>query len=150
MKYLKVSATNKGLSITKCVVLQTSSIINMWYLLFFPFPSFFSYSLANSFAPYSLVPLLICFLAHLLPCSITFLLVMLTGHFNLTNHGKIPVPCKTVGDSGLPCVFPFIYDNSTYNSCTSKDSDNGQPWSVLLTRCCKMCAEHLTLYSFHV
>ena len=40
------------------------------------------------------------------------------------------VPCKTVGDRGLPCVFPFIYENTTYNSCTPRDSDNGQPWFV--------------------
>ena len=40
------------------------------------------------------------------------------------------VPCKTVGDRGLPCVFPFIYENTTYNSCTPRDSDNGQPWCV--------------------
>ena len=40
------------------------------------------------------------------------------------------VPCKTVGDRGLPCLFPFIYENTTYNSCTPRDSDNGQPWFV--------------------
>jgi len=41
---------------------------------------------------------------------------------------KTCLPCKTVGDRGLPCVFPFIYENTTYNSCTPRDSDNGQPW----------------------
>ena len=28
--------------------------------------------------------------------------------------------CKTVGDSGVPCLFPFIYRNTTYYQCTSK------------------------------
>lgn len=45
---------------------------------------------------------------------------------------KTCLPCKTVGDRGLPCVFPFIYEdqygNWTYNTCTTKDSDAGQPW----------------------
>ena len=48
--------------------------------------------------------------------------------FNVSVIHIFPVPCKTVGDRGLPCVFPFIYENTTYNSCTPRDSDNGQPW----------------------
>lgn len=36
--------------------------------------------------------------------------------------------CRTVGSSGVPCVFPFIYRDVTYNACTDKDSDTGQPW----------------------
>ena len=38
------------------------------------------------------------------------------------------MPCKTVGDAGRPCVFPFKYRDVTYDKCTSRDSDNGQPW----------------------
>ena len=30
------------------------------------------------------------------------------------------VSCKTVGDSGVPCLFPFIYRNTTYYQCTTK------------------------------
>jgi len=45
---------------------------------------------------------------------------------------KTCLPCKTVGDRGLPCIFPFKYEdaygNWTYNTCTTKDSDDGQPW----------------------
>jgi len=41
---------------------------------------------------------------------------------------KTCLPCKTVGDSGKPCIFPFIYQNTTYDRCTSRDSDTGQPW----------------------
>jgi len=41
---------------------------------------------------------------------------------------KTCVSCKTVGDSGLPCIFPFIYDGRTYDKCTTRDSDTGQPW----------------------
>ena len=33
-----------------------------------------------------------------------------------------------MGSSGVPCVFPFIYRDVTYNACTDKDSDTGQPW----------------------
>ena len=40
----------------------------------------------------------------------------------------IAVPCKTVGDKGKPCVFPFEYSGRSYDKCTSRDSDNGQPW----------------------
>ena len=38
------------------------------------------------------------------------------------------MPCKTVGDKGKPCVFPFEYSGHTYDKCTTRDSDNGQPW----------------------
>jgi len=45
---------------------------------------------------------------------------------------KTCLPCKTVGDRGKPCIFPFKYEdaygNWTYNTCTTKDSDEGQPW----------------------
>lgn len=41
---------------------------------------------------------------------------------------KTCLSCKTVGDSGVPCIFPFIYRNTTYSQCTSKDSDTGHPW----------------------
>jgi len=41
---------------------------------------------------------------------------------------KTCLPCKTVGDAGRPCVFPFKYREVTYDKCTSRDSDNGQPW----------------------
>jgi len=45
---------------------------------------------------------------------------------------KTCLPCKTVGDRGRPCIFPFKYEdaygNWTYNTCTTKDSDEGQPW----------------------
>jgi len=41
---------------------------------------------------------------------------------------KTCLPCKTVGDAGRPCVFPFKYRDVTYDKCTSRDSDNGQPW----------------------
>jgi len=41
---------------------------------------------------------------------------------------KTCLPCKTVGDFGKPCVFPFKYVDKTYDKCTNKDSDNGQPW----------------------
>jgi len=41
---------------------------------------------------------------------------------------KTCLPCRTVGDAGLPCIFPFIYQNTTYNKCTARDSDTGQPW----------------------
>ena len=34
--------------------------------------------------------------------------------------------CLTVTD--LPCVFPFVYKNETYNACTGVDSDNGAKW----------------------
>ena len=40
----------------------------------------------------------------------------------------IAVPCKTVGDAGKPCIFPFEYAGKTYDRCTTRDSDNGQPW----------------------
>merc|ERR1711951_12305 len=30
--------------------------------------------------------------------------------------------------SGSPCKFPFVYDHKVYESCTTDDSDNGQPW----------------------
>ena len=43
-------------------------------------------------------------------------------------HLYLSVPCKTVGDAGRPCIFPFKYIDVTYDKCTSKDSDNGQPW----------------------
>ena len=36
--------------------------------------------------------------------------------------------CKTVGSSGSPCVFPFVYRDQTYDTCTTRDSDTGQPW----------------------
>ena len=36
--------------------------------------------------------------------------------------------CKTVGDAGRPCIFPFIYRDKTFSQCTSLDSDTGQPW----------------------
>ena len=39
--------------------------------------------------------------------------------------------CRTVGSSGVPCVFPFIYREVTYNSCTDTDSDTGQPWCAI-------------------
>jgi len=41
---------------------------------------------------------------------------------------KTCLPCKTVGDSGKPCIFPFKYAGETYHKCTTKDSENGQPW----------------------
>jgi len=41
---------------------------------------------------------------------------------------KTCLPCKTVGESGSPCIFPFKYAGETYSKCTSRDSDNGQPW----------------------
>jgi hypothetical protein len=41
---------------------------------------------------------------------------------------KTCLPCNTVGDAGLPCIFPFIYQNQTYNKCTPRDSDTRQPW----------------------
>ena len=34
--------------------------------------------------------------------------------------------CKTIG--GKPCIFPFHYAGKEYHACTSRDSDNGQPW----------------------
>ena len=36
--------------------------------------------------------------------------------------------CRTVGASGQPCIFPFIYRDVTYSHCISTDSDSGQPW----------------------
>merc|ERR1719411_1111127 len=33
--------------------------------------------------------------------------------------------CRTVGTSGQPCIFPFIYRNVTYSRCISRDSDSG-------------------------
>ena len=36
--------------------------------------------------------------------------------------------CRTVGTRGQPCIFPFIYRNETYRSCTSRDVESGQPW----------------------
>ena len=47
---------------------------------------------------------------------------------NRHKHLHLSVPCKTVGDAGRPCIFPFKYADNTYDKCTSKDSDNGQPW----------------------
>jgi len=41
---------------------------------------------------------------------------------------KTCLPCLTVGSEGKPCIFPFIYQNTTYTKCTARDSDNGQPW----------------------
>jgi len=41
---------------------------------------------------------------------------------------KTCLPCKTVGDSGKPCIFPFKYAGETYKKCTTRDSENGQPW----------------------
>jgi hypothetical protein len=41
---------------------------------------------------------------------------------------KTCLSCKTVGESGVPCIFPYIYRNTTYDRCTTKDSDTGQPW----------------------
>jgi len=41
---------------------------------------------------------------------------------------KTCLPCKTVGDRGKPCIFPFQYAGRTYDKCTTRDSDNGQPW----------------------
>jgi len=41
---------------------------------------------------------------------------------------KTCLPCKTVGDKGKPCIFPFEYSGRTYDRCTTRDSDNGQPW----------------------
>ena len=38
------------------------------------------------------------------------------------------MPCKTVGVDGKSCIFPFKYDSTTFNRCTTKDSGNGQPW----------------------
>lgn len=46
---------------------------------------------------------------------------------------KTCLSCQTVGSSGTPCVFPFNYRDNTYNKCTSKDSDNGQPWCATAT-----------------
>ena len=48
----------------------------------------------------------------------------ITGYYTVF----MVVPCKTVGDRGKPCVFPFEYSGRTYDKCTSRDSDNGQPW----------------------
>jgi len=41
---------------------------------------------------------------------------------------KTCLPCKTVGSRGKPCIFPFKYAGTTYDKCTARDSDNGQPW----------------------
>jgi len=41
---------------------------------------------------------------------------------------KTCLPCKTVGSQGKPCIFPFKYAGATYDKCTSRDSDAGQPW----------------------
>eukprot|EP00090_Calanus_glacialis_P046480 TRINITY_DN9154_c0_g1_i1.p1 TRINITY_DN9154_c0_g1~~TRINITY_DN9154_c0_g1_i1.p1 ORF type:complete len:403 (-),score=92.87 TRINITY_DN9154_c0_g1_i1:93-1301(-) len=41
---------------------------------------------------------------------------------------KTCLPCKTVGSRGKPCIFPFKYAGSTYDKCTARDSDAGQPW----------------------
>ena len=96
-----------------------------------------------------------------LPCSSYLIIVP-----NINDFKFFPVPCKTVGDRGRPCIFPFKYNqylmmmveikmmfelsssississimmtifryedaygNWTYNTCTTKDSDEGQPWS---------------------
>ncbi|EDO29979.1 predicted protein, partial [Nematostella vectensis] len=29
---------------------------------------------------------------------------------------------------GACCMFPFVYQNTTYNSCTNTDASNGQHW----------------------
>merc|ERR1719312_625543 len=36
------------------------------------------------------------------------------------------VDCKTT--TGGSCLFPFIYKNKAYYSCTTDDSDDGKPW----------------------
>jgi len=41
---------------------------------------------------------------------------------------KTCLPCKTVGSQGKPCIFPFQYAGTTYDKCTPRDSDSGQPW----------------------
>jgi len=41
---------------------------------------------------------------------------------------KTCLPCKTVGSRGKPCIFPFKYAGTTYDKCTPRDSDSGQPW----------------------
>ena len=35
----------------------------------------------------------------------------------------IPISCTFI-----ECVFPFVYSGVMYNTCTRKDSQNGQPW----------------------
>ena len=34
--------------------------------------------------------------------------------------------CQT--EEGKKCVFPFVYNGHTYNSCTCDDSDSGLAW----------------------
>ena len=34
--------------------------------------------------------------------------------------------------AGENCVFPFIYKNKTYDSCTLDDSEDGSPWCSTL------------------
>merc|ERR1719228_2198358 len=41
---------------------------------------------------------------------------------------KTCMSCKTVGSEGLPCIFPFKYGGETYDACTTRDSEGGQPW----------------------
>jgi len=58
---------------------------------------------------------------------------------------KTCLPCKTVGDRGKPCIFPFKYEDRygveyEYHTCTTKDADNGQPW----------CATEVDVFGFVV
>lgn len=33
-----------------------------------------------------------------------------------------------MGSRGQPCIFPFLYGGESYETCTARDSDTGQPW----------------------
>ena len=63
---------------------------------------------------------------------------------NLLNDIKLPPPNtitkplpkkiydndikRQISSNGKACVFPFMYDNKIFDSCTSIDSDDGKEW----------------------
>ena len=42
--------------------------------------------------------------------------------------------CKTVSGPGAnkPCMFPFIFNGVSYNTCTLKQADDNKPWCSTL------------------
>ena len=48
----------------------------------------------------------------------------------IENRKHILDNCTTIGGESpnIPCIFPFKFDQVTYNSCTYKSASDGKPW----------------------